>query len=220
MDAESAELKSADSGASRRVSRGIMRALEQNQLVPGQRLVETSLAAEYRVGRNAVREAVQWLAAHGVIDITRHRSAALRQLDAAETLDVLEVAQAVIGLVVKAAARNYQAAAHEKRLERALSEAGLADDEARPGAFARARRHLYAALLEIGGNRELQRLFPALGLHILLAQYRSAVPKRHCMDDFRAMAAAIAGNDVEHAHALGRAHIGRIRTAILGQGGN
>jgi DNA-binding GntR family transcriptional regulator len=203
--------------ASRRVSRGIMRALEQNQLVPGQRLVETNLAAEYRVGRNAVREAVQWLAAHGVIDVSRHRSASLRQLDAAETLDVLEVAEAVIGLLVKAAARNYKTSTHEKRLAAALAEAAQADDER---GFPRARRHLYSTLLEIGGNRELQRLFPAVGLHILFAQYRTAIAKRQCLDDFQAMAVAIMHHDVEHAHALGRAHIGQIRRAILGQGGN
>ncbi len=206
----------ADSGASRRVSRGIMRALEQNRLVPGQRLVETALAAEYRVGRNAVREAVQWLAAHGVIDVSRHRSAALRQLDAAETPDVLEVAEALIGLLAKAAARNYQAKTHENRLKTALDEVEQAD----AGGFARARRHLYGTLLEIGGNKELQRLFPAVGLHILLAQYRTAIPAAQCISDFRAMAVAVAAHDADHAHALGRAHIGRIRKAILAQGGN
>jgi DNA-binding GntR family transcriptional regulator len=200
-----------------------MRALELNQLCPGQRLVETSLAAEYRVGRNAVREAVQWLAAHGVIDVTRHRSAALRELDAAETLDVLEVAEAVIGLVVKAAARNFQAVLHEKPLLAALSEverAAEAEAERPAGAFARARRHLYGTLLGIGGNRELQRLFPAVGLHILLAQYRMAISQRQSLDDFRAMVTSVTAHDAEHAQALGRAHVGRIRKAILGQGGN
>lgn len=204
-------LPSGDSGASRRVSRGIMKALEQNTLTPGQRLVETSLAAEYRVGRNAVREAVQWLAAHGVIDLSRHRSAALRVLDAAETLEVLEVAEAVVGLLVQAAARHYRPQAHAEQLGMALAAVERADD----GAFARARRHLYATLLRIGGNRELQRLFPAVGLHILLAQYRGVISSRASLDDFRAMAVAVAANDAAHGQALGRAHIGRIRKAIL-----
>ena len=101
-----AALAASELGASRRVSRGIMRALELGQLVPGQRLIETQLAAEYRVGRNAVREAVQWLSATGVIDLSRYRSAALRELDPVETLEVLEVAEAVIGLLLKAAARR------------------------------------------------------------------------------------------------------------------
>jgi DNA-binding GntR family transcriptional regulator len=215
IPAEAIELKT-DSGASRRVSRGIMQALEQNRLTPGQRLVETSLAAEYRVGRNAVREAVQWLAAHGVIDVTRHRSASLRYLDAAETLDVLEVAEAIIGLLVKAAARSYEPGSHENQLTQALAAIEQADDTA----FARARRHLYGALLQIGGNRELQRLFPAVGLHILLAQYRAVVDRRQSLDDFRAMVVAVTQHDVEHAHALGRAHIAHLRRAILSQSEN
>jgi DNA-binding GntR family transcriptional regulator len=205
-----------DTAASRRVSRGIMQALEQGRLAPGQRLVETSLAAEYRVGRNAVREAVQWLAAHGIIDVTRHRSAALRRLDQAETLDVLEVAEAIIGLLLKAAARNFFAPAHEKRLLGVLAEIEQADDHA----FARARRHFYAALLEVSGNGELHRLFPAIGLHIIFAQYRAALAKPHGLDLFRAMAAAVANNDAEHAYTLGRAHIAQLRQAILGRDGS
>ena len=186
-----------------------MRALEQGSLAPGQRLVETSLAVEYRVGRNAVREAVQWLAAHGVIEISRHRSASLRRLDAAETRHVLELAEAIIGLMLKAAARNF-APAHEARLRAALAELEQANAETLP----RARRHFYAALLEIGGNRELTRLFPAIGLHILFAQYRAALAGLG-LDTYRAMAVAVAQGDVEHANALGRAHVGQLRSAII-----
>jgi DNA-binding GntR family transcriptional regulator len=210
-----AELAPGDAGASRRVSRGIMKALESGQLTPGQRLIETDLAAKYGVGRNAVREAMQWLAAHGVIDLSRFRSASLRQLDAAETEDVLEVATAIVGLLASRAARSYSADLHKETIEESLTEIRCSD--APPETFPRARRHFYRALLDIGGNRELQRLFPAVGLHILFAQYRSAIPQRPCVDDFRAMATAIKSKDCEHAHALGRAHIRRIQTAILGQ---
>lgn len=189
-----------------------MRGLEEGRLAPGQRLVETSLAAEYRVGRNAVREAVQWLAAQGIVDITRHRSASLRRLDAAETRDMLEIAEAVIGLLAKAAAGNYQARAHEKPLSAAIREAGQAADS---GSFARARRHFYATLLAIGNNNALRRLFPASGLPILFGQYPGAMPRHQGQDEFRALAIAIVGRDIDYAHALGRAHIGRMRKTIL-----
>lgn len=210
--------KAIDLGASRRVSRGIMQALEMNRLKPGQRLVETTLAAEYRVGRNAVREAVQWLAAHGVIEISRHRSASLRRLEPAEALDVLEVAEAVVGLMGKAAARHFKALEHESELAAALAEVEKADDASSSGAFARARRHVYQLLLRIGGNHELQLLFPAVGLHIFFAQFRTAMSKQQCLDDFRALTTAVRNQDVEHAQALGRAHIGRLRGAIQGRG--
>ena len=86
-----------------------MRALETHRLVPGQRLIETELALRYGVGRNAVREALQWLAAQGGIAAIRHRSSAIRQLDTAEAGEVLDVAEAMLALVARAAAGQYRA---------------------------------------------------------------------------------------------------------------
>ena len=203
--------------AARTVSREIMRALELQQLVPGQRLVETELAAQFGVGRNAVREAIQWLAAHGVMDTTRYRSAVIRQLDLAETMEVLDVAEAVIGLMARTAVLHYQPEAHQVLIEAALSELEQANDEETPGAFSRGRRHFYRALLEIGGNRELQRLFPALSLHMVYAQYRSAGLRRLGLADYREIATAIQNKDSAIAERAGRKHIGNVRKAIAEQ---
>lgn len=205
--------------ASRRVSRGIMQALETQRLIPGQRLVETDLARQYGVGRNAVREAVQWLAAHGVIDLTRHRSAAIRQLDTAETADALDVAEPLIGLVVATAARRYRPDDHRAVLEAALAELELGVAAAAPGAFARGRRRFYRTLIEIGGNGELLRLFRPLGLHIVYAQHRSPGLEQGRLADFQAMAAAVTARDVERGEAAGRAHVAAVREQVsLSQG--
>src|SRR3546814_1608767 len=51
-----------------------------------------------------------------------------------------------------------------------LAEAASASE---PGHFGAARRRFYRSLLLIGGNRELQRIFPAIGIHIIHAQYPS-----------------------------------------------
>lgn len=204
-------------GASRKVSRGIMRAIELNQLTPGQRLVETDLAAQYGVGRNAVREAIQWLAARGIIDITRFRSAAIRRLDRAETIAVLDVARALIAILARDAARHFDAALHGPRLDAALHDLEQADDEHVPGAFARARRHFYGVMLDISQNRELRRLFPALGMQILHAQYRAAGSRRLRLDDFRALAAAITDDDADGAEAAGRAYVDHLTTTTLAQ---
>jgi DNA-binding GntR family transcriptional regulator len=193
-----------------------MQALETQRLVPGQRLVETDLAQQYGVGRNAVREAVQWLAAHGVIDLTRHRSAAIRQLDAAETTDALDVAEPLVGLIVATAAQRYQAEEHRVVLEAALAElerGALADT---PGAFSQARRHVYRVLIAIGGNSELSRLFRVLGLHIVYAQYRSPGLEQGRLADFQAMAASVMAGDAERGEAAGRAHVAAVRGIVSG----
>ncbi len=53
---------------------GILARLEARRLVPGQRLVEAELAAGFGVSRNSVREALQRLAAEGIVDLFRHRA--------------------------------------------------------------------------------------------------------------------------------------------------
>src|SRR3546814_8908277 len=82
-------------GSARPVFLGILRDLETGRMVPGQRLVETELASRHGVGRNAVREAMQHLAARGVVDLSPNRSPAIRKLDLAESMEVLDVASAM-----------------------------------------------------------------------------------------------------------------------------
>ena len=74
-------------GSVQRVYRGLLADLDHGRMVPGQRLVETDLAERFGVGRNAVREAMQRLAARGVVDLSRHRSPAIRRLDGEETME-------------------------------------------------------------------------------------------------------------------------------------
>ena len=59
--------------------------------MPGQRLVEVDLAAQFGVSRNSVREALQRLAAQGLVDLFRNKGAAIRTLSPQETLEVLDV---------------------------------------------------------------------------------------------------------------------------------
>ena len=93
--------------AADRVAFEILRALEQRRLIPGQRLIETELAIRVGVGRNAVREAIQRLAAKGIVDLSPNRSPAIRKLSLDETLEVLEVAEELFGLLARVAARNF-----------------------------------------------------------------------------------------------------------------
>jgi DNA-binding GntR family transcriptional regulator len=92
--------------ASDQVFFGIVNGLELQKFVPAQRLVEVDLAEQFGVGRNSVREALQRLAAEGMVELHRHKGAVIRSLSMQETLDVLEVAERMTGLLVRAAARG------------------------------------------------------------------------------------------------------------------
>lgn len=202
-------------GASQQVYLGIMQDLEERRMVPGQRLVETDLAQRFGVGRNAVREAIQRLSVRGVVDLSPNKSPAIRLLDLAETLEVLDVASALTGLAARAAAERFDPALHAAELDGAMSAFDRVDAGAEPAAFSRARRRFYRTILSIGGNRELQRLFPAVGIHIVYSQFQSSRLQEVRSADYRAIHDAIAARDADRAERAGRDHVQHVRRVIL-----
>ena len=76
--------------------------------------------------------------------------------------------------------------------------------------FSRARRHFYRVLLGIGSNRELQRLFPAISMHIIYAQYQSRRLRGIRLADYCAIMEAVMRKDGTAAHA----HVENVRAAI------
>lgn len=204
----------ADSSASDTVFFGIMNGLELGGFVPGQRLVETDLVTHFGVGRNSVREALQRLAAEGIVDLPRHRGAIIRRLTLQETFDVLDVAERMTGLLARAATRGSGNRALAQALRasvQALVAAGKAHDDE---AFSSARRNFYRTLLEMGDNRELRRLFPTIHMPIVHAQHRLASLRQMRLDDYRHIATAVLAGDPQAAETAGAAHVQNVRRAI------
>jgi DNA-binding GntR family transcriptional regulator len=201
-------------GAAERVYLGIMRDLEQRRMAPGQRLVETDLARRYGVGRNAVREAIQRLAGRGIVDLSPNRSPAIRRLDAAETNEILDVASVMTELVSRTAAREFVAAAHACLLQTAVEPLSSLAPTVDLTAFGRARRGFYRALLVIGGNRELQRLFQNIGMHIIYSQFQSYDLLVTRVTDYQQIADAVAAKDEARAEKAARDHVEHVRTFI------
>ena len=201
------------SGSARKVYLGILSDLEAGRMVPGQRLVETDLAQRFEVGRNAVREAIQHLAGRGVVDLSPNRSPAIRRLDPTESFEVLDVAEAMTRLVARAAALRF-APAHAAPLAAAIDELAAAAATGEPAQFSRARRGFYRILLLIGGNRELQRLFPAIGTHIIHAQHPSPRMQGIRLADYQAIARAVQAGDPAGAEAAASAHVDHVRAVV------
>jgi len=203
--------------ASDLVASGLLRDLEQQRLVPGQRLIETELAMRFGVGRNAVREAIHWLAAKGIVDLSRNRSPAIRRLSVSEVLQVLEVAEAMIGLLARIAARNFQRRTHLPLLRTVMQSLADSAQTRDAEAFARARRHLYRSLLHVGANRELERHFSVLDMQIVYAQYRSTALQALRLADYQAICQAVIDGNSRTAEAAARRHVKRVREFILKQ---
>ncbi len=194
---------------------GLINGLELGRFVPGQRLVETDLVAQFAVGRNSVREALQRLAAEGIVELPRHRGAMIRQLSLQDTLDVLDVAERMTGLLARAATRGSGDRTLARNLRSAVQELAAAEKARHDEAFSSARRHFYRALLDMGNNRELRRLFPTIHMPIVHAQHRLASLQQMRLADYRRIATAVIAADPDAAEAAGSLHVQNVRAAIL-----
>lgn len=211
-DAQVAQTKT--KSASDIVFQGILRELETHSLVPGQRLVEVDLAAHFGVGRNSVREALQRLAAEGVIELSRHKGAAIRSLSLQETLDVLDVAERMLGLLARTAIRGLSMPSAPDLLHDTLHELERANQSDDSVAFAKARRRFYRLLLDMGGNRELKRLFPTMLMPVVHAQHRLPGLRRMRLVDYQRIAQAVLSGDPDQAEIAASTHVHNVRTTI------
>lgn len=201
--------------ASSAVLYGILNGLAEQKLVPGQRLVEVDLAEQYQVSRNSVREALQQLAAQGVVELLRNKGAAVRSLSLQETREVLDVAERMTGLLAKSAALGIAAGQPSEPIREALAELECANAAQDVDAFARARRGLYRALLHTSGSRELKRLFPSIQMPVVYAQHRPASLQKVRMRDYQLMCEAVLRGDAKAADEAGMAHVRNVREAIV-----
>jgi DNA-binding GntR family transcriptional regulator len=192
----------------------ILNALERHQIVPGQRLVETELAIQLGVGRNAVREAIQRLAAKGIVDLSRNRSPSIRKLDMTETMEVLEVAEEMFGLLARIAARNLECSSKAPRLSRVLHGFSGSERGHDPVGFSAKRREFYRCLLEIGANRELHRHFATLQMPTIYLQFESRELYQVRIADYCVIGQAVLAGDTRKAEMHARRHVRRVRRII------
>ena len=196
------------------VFHGIVSGLETRQFVPGQRLVEADLAAQFGVGRNSVREALQHLAADGVIEIVRHKGAVVRSLSLRETLDVLDVAERMTGLLARTAARAVKNGSPAQALSQALDRLANAATSYEED-FGKERRHFYRVLLDLGGSKELRRLFRVIHMPIVHAQHRLGSLRQMRLRDYEAIGQTVLHGREEEADEAGAAHVRNVRAEIL-----
>jgi DNA-binding GntR family transcriptional regulator len=196
------------SSAPNKVFRAILEGLYRGRFVAGQRLVEADLMREFKVGRGSVREALNRLAADGVVTLSFNRGAQIRSLTRSEAKDIVAVSEALVTLAAKLAAGKIGEGGNRKllrqSLDRLLDFIGGGD----PFEFVRARNAFYRALVQIGANRELARVLPGIQVHLVRTQFRGyeGDPKRLRLQDYRMIAEAVLQGSTAKAEKAARLH--------------
>jgi DNA-binding GntR family transcriptional regulator len=204
-------------GSTDQVVGGILQGLYRGRYVPGQRLVEADLMRIYGVGRGSVREALQRLAAEGVVTIDRHRGASIRALSRQDALDLLEV----VGALASLAARRAAESAGSADGVRSLRDAQSAFAEAAAGwglfEFGHPRTSFYAALAQMSGNQELIRLLSSIHIHLIRVQFHSAfdgAALARQVDEYQKVVDAVLAGDGAGAERAVRRQVRRIAKSI------
>lgn len=189
--------------------RGLMRAIYEGSLIPGQRLIAPDLMRRFGVGRGTIREALHRLASSGVVSIIPNRGAQVRQLTRREVDEVLDIVEVLFGLAARGAAGSIHEADNRdqlRKLHAALHPAYTLDAF---NQFLEAREAYYRGIVALSGNHELQRQFPSAQVHIMRVQLRNFGRAADSVDpnDYLFLTNAILSGDVEKAETAGRHHV-------------
>lgn len=215
--AKAADAKSDKDGRSspNMIVREVLRGLYRGRFAPGQKLIEADLTREFGVSRGSVREALNRLAAEGVVTLTLHRGAYIRSLTRAEVVDMLSVMEVIVGLAARDAAKRIGLPGNKALLDEAYNRLASFKEVTDFLAYVRARNSFYRALIGIGGNRELERVFNGMNVHLLRIQFQgSTADSSSRAKDYEKMTAAIRAGIPERAEAIARQHIRRVSEGI------
>ncbi|MFE3598083.1 GntR family transcriptional regulator [Streptomyces sp. NPDC059096] len=191
------------------VGAGIRAALATGDMVPGQRLIEQELSETFGATRSSVREALQDLAAEGLVELIPRRGARVRVIPVEEAVQITECRASLEGLCARRAAERATGAHHERLLEigagmRAAVAAGELDT------YSGLNRRLHDLVAEVSGQDVAKTLLERLNGQMVRYQFRLALrpgrPTRSLPQHLAIIDAIVAG-DPEAAEAAARAHL-------------
>lgn len=181
----------------------------QQELRPGDRIDEVSLAEELGVSRTPVREALKIMDAHGLVTLEPRRGCRVRVLDGEDLEQLFPVMAVLEGLIANQAVIRSDAT-ELKNLERIHQNL---EDAAEEGDIDRYYEHNYefhTRLQELCGNPYLQKSAADLRRILILARHRQLkAPGRlqNSLQEHRDLMDAFRNKDPEAAEKQMRYHL-------------
>ena len=196
--------------------------ITSGDLPPGSRLSDLLLAKEIGISRTPVREAIQQLAADGLVEVIPHQGAVVRTPSADELDELYEIRAILEGhAAARAASRRSDADMAELQALCTAMEA-ISGDGDTLSVEATARQHLldrtfHQRVLAMSGQRQLQRLVDSAGVIArpfeTMEQQMPSTALASAISHHRRITAAIAASDAEGARQAMAAHIESGRAA-------
>jgi DNA-binding GntR family transcriptional regulator len=184
----------------------------------GEPLRQEHLAADLRVSRTPLREAIRVLEREGLLHSEPGRGVRVVSADLATLLEAYALREVVDGLAARLAAERASAADVE-RLGGLVQAQRAMLDPFDAGAYTLTNVEFHATVTEIAGNAFLRGELPLMRLTSQVFAPVDLIGERHArlaVDQHAEIAAAIAGGDGAEAERCARAHIRSTITRLHG----
>jgi DNA-binding GntR family transcriptional regulator len=204
-------------GMAEAVAREIKLGLYEGRYVPGQRMIETELAANLGVGRGSVREAMRALAAEGVIELELHRGARVRQFTRGEVLELSQVREALEGFAAGLAAQHGKGSKLLARLRAIQADAGRAMKAGHAARYLDLNSAFHETIFALSGNSQIEHHVKQaqIGYFRLQTRFFSEADLLRSHEEHAAIVAAILDGAAARADAAMRRHVRTSRGVIL-----
>jgi DNA-binding GntR family transcriptional regulator len=198
----------------------LRQAIIEQQLAPGQRLIERELVELTGVSRTSIREALRELSAEGLVTAIPNKGTVVARVSAEEARQLYEVRSALEGLGGRLFVQN-ATQAQRNALVKALQRIERLVAKGAP--VINAEDSFYEVLFEGGGNEALRSV--AVGLHARLSVMRAlslSVPGRpaESLQEMRDLVDAVLAGDADAAARACSRHVeeaGRVGLQALAE---
>jgi DNA-binding GntR family transcriptional regulator len=152
-----------------RIADRLVDAIAGGILEPGQRLIETEIAAALGVSRMPLREALKLLEAQGILAVTPRRGAAIVPFDAGRVQQICEARLALERLALRDAAMRLRSEADaSSALDRLIGEMRQCTERGEWLTAVRADVEFHRQIVQASGNPVVAMLWEALARHVLI----------------------------------------------------
>jgi DNA-binding GntR family transcriptional regulator len=192
--------------------------LATGRIVPGQRLTEADLSRDLGVSKSPVREAMQRLAADGMVITAPYKGYLIYRMTRREVAGVFDVMEVTDGLAARLAAENIRNGASPNPLKSALDEFNAAHFELGRIADKGNEENLQKAFMALSANAMLEQISERIRYSVFPLQFRTlqlrGIPAS-ILDLVRAFVEAILAGDPKKAEAAAKAHVRALRDHML-----
>lgn len=195
---------------------GIRDAIRAGAFAPGQRLVVADLCRRLGVSAGPVREAIRRLTGEGLVDITPHKGATVREFGPREVAEIFAVREVIEGLAARLAAQRIALGDHRARMEAMIGEMEKVRRDRED--YVPHNQRFHELIYEMADNRRVEEIASTLTLPIYRLRFHYAMRLRYIeasAQEHEAIARAILAGDGPAAEAAMRTHICSSRDAML-----